>query len=554
MLKVIKEFKYKHIILLLILSIFTFWRMLKPGMYSTQDFHLFRLYEFDKCVKSLEIPCRWAPDAGLGYGQPIFNYYGQFAYALGEIFNLAGFGTINSMKLLFILSLAGSAIFMFYLAKRVWKNDMVALLSSVLYLFAPYRSVDVWVRGALPESFAFVFYPLIFLTIFNYFETKKNLHLYYFSLTLFLLIITHNLSVILFLPALIMWSLVIALRKGYKKSDILRLCTASLLSLLLSSFYLLPLVFESRFVNLASTTQGYFDFHNHFATLKQLFLSNYWGYGASNWGDGDGLSMAVGYFQWILPLILIPLALFNNKFVKAGKDKYLFFSLVATGIFYLLLTHNKSTFIWEKLPFMAFIQFPWRFLGPAIFCLSLAVGVVGNIFSKKTYLILAIVPVVVAVNFGFFREDIWYKVKDSHYTTGEEWIRQRSASIGDYLPVGAALPLNPPEAFMGNFRYEEMKSNYYLYNIEIQGGDSGSVTLPVTYFPGWTGKINGSAVGVNPDKETGNISLNLPKGLNKVELFFTNTPVRWIGNFMSLFAFVYLGSVLWKEKYGNKNS
>jgi len=107
--------------------------------------------EFDKCIKALQIPCRWAPDAGLGYGEPLFNFYGQFTYAVGEIYHLLGGSIINSVKFLFILSLAGSGISMYFLAKRIWKNDYAALVSSVVYLYAPYRSLDVWVRGALPR-------------------------------------------------------------------------------------------------------------------------------------------------------------------------------------------------------------------------------------------------------------------------------------------------------------------------------------------------------------------------------------------------------------------
>ncbi|MEK7188709.1 MAG: hypothetical protein AAB685_02560, partial [Patescibacteria group bacterium] len=156
------------IILIVLVSIPTFYRMFSPGIYSMQDFHFFRLFEFDKCVKELQIPCRWSPDAGLGYGEPLFNFYGQVSYSIGEIFHLIGFSLIDSIKILFILSLLGSAIAMYFLAKRIWKNDFAAFVSAVLYLYAPYRAVEVWVRGALPEALSFVLFPLILLCIDKY--------------------------------------------------------------------------------------------------------------------------------------------------------------------------------------------------------------------------------------------------------------------------------------------------------------------------------------------------------------------------------------------------
>src|SRR3990172_12117775 len=114
--KIINFLKVHKWFLVILLSLPTFWRLLPFGIHSMQDFHLFRLYEFDKCVESLQIPCRWAPDAGLGYGEPLFNFYGQLVYAFGEVFHLAGFSFINSLKILFILSLAASGVSMFFLA------------------------------------------------------------------------------------------------------------------------------------------------------------------------------------------------------------------------------------------------------------------------------------------------------------------------------------------------------------------------------------------------------------------------------------------------------
>ena len=154
--------KYLKIVLILILiSIPAFFRMLKPGIFSMQDFHLFRLYEFDKCVRALQIPCRWAPDAGLGYGEPLFNFYPQLSYAIGEIFHLIGFSLIDSLKILFTLSIICSTAAMYFLAKHLWKSQWAGIVSAAIYIYAPYRAVDVWVRGALPEALSFVLFPLI---------------------------------------------------------------------------------------------------------------------------------------------------------------------------------------------------------------------------------------------------------------------------------------------------------------------------------------------------------------------------------------------------------
>ncbi|KKU10079.1 MAG: hypothetical protein UX13_C0021G0009 [Candidatus Woesebacteria bacterium GW2011_GWB1_45_5] len=469
--KLIKFFRKNIFVLaILLLSVPSFYRALQFGIHSMQDFHLFRLYEFDKCVKVLQIPCRWAPDAGLGYGEPLFNFYGQLPYAFGELLHLTGISFIDSLKILFVLSLAGSGISMFFLARRLWKNDWAAVIASMMYIYAPYRAVDVWVRGALPEALSFVIFPLIILAI-----EKRNL--LGFGLLTSALILSHNLSALMFLPVMAIW---IFYRRFWKAIP------AGTLAIGVSAFYILPVIFESKFINLASTTQEYFDFRAHFLTLKQIFLNFFWGYGGSTWGDGDGLNLSVGLVQWALPVAVLVLTVWQKKL----KENKIFSVLLALGIFYLFLTHNKSTFIWESLPFMAFIQFPWRFLGVAVFCLALASGFIANLISRK--LIPIVLPVIIlillALNFSFFREDIWYRVDDSYFTTGAEWDRQRTASIGDFWPdFGHEIPDKPSDG-----KY-------------------------INYFPGW--------IGAEPDEN----------GLIPAEgTTLTDTPVRRIGNIISL--------------------
>lgn len=480
-------------ILVLILIIPTFYKMLRPGMFSTQDFHIFRQLEFDKCVKALQIPCRWAPDAGLGYGEPLFNFYGQFTYAVGEVFHLVGFSIVDSVKILFILSLLGSGVSMFFLGKEIWKNDLAALVSAILYVYAPYRAVDVWVRGALPEAFSFILFPLIILSV-----EKRNIA--YFSLLTAILIITHNLSFVMFLPLLVVW---IIYRKWWK--SIIGLVIAALIS----SFYILPVVFESKFVDLQSTITGYFDYRAHFVTFYQLFTSRVWGYGGSTWGADDGLSLSIGQIQWVLPTLLF--FVFMYRYMKARNKKFIIYHLsfiifYVMGLFYLFLAHNKSTFLWDLIPPMAYIQFPWRFLGLATFCFALSGGELISLFDKKCSLILAVLVTILSLifNISFFKEDIWYKVDDSHYITGTEWVRQRTASIGDFWPdFGHKIPDAPSDGKL------------------------------INYFPGWVG-----AAPVN--------GLIPSSGVR-----FTDTPARRIGNIISLVSF--LGFVVfslktWKEK------
>lgn len=485
------------IFLVIILVVPTFYKMLSPGIYSMQDFHFFRLLEFDKCVQSLQIPCRWAPDAGLGYGEPLFNFYGQVPYIIGEVYHLMGGTIIDSIKLLFIVSLLGSGLAMFYLARKIWGNNYSALISSIIYVYAPYRAVDVWVRAALPEALAFILFPLIILSI-----EKKSLK--GFSVLLALLVLTHNLSLIMFMPILVAW---IIYRKYWSAFY------GFIFALLISAFYVLPVMFESKYIDLASTIHGYFDYRAHFVTLGQIFFSRFWGYGGSTWGDGDGLNLSIGQIQWMLPIIIAVFLIYHSIKTKSIKSTVrnpfysTFILLFSVGLFYIFLTHNKSTILWTHIPQMAYIQFPWRFYGVATFCLALASGVIIKFFDKQKITVTTLIILsAIFLNYNFFRGDIWYKVDDSYFTTGEEWTRQRTASIGDYWPqFGHSIPSIP-----GDGKY-------------------------INYFPGWVSKT--------PPKD----------GLIPSEgAFFTDTPIRRLGNIISLtaifvFVVIFVKNKKWKR-------
>lgn len=475
------------ILILIVILIPSFAAMIKTGMFSTADFHLFRLHEFDVCIRNYQIPCRWSVNAGLGYGEPLFNFYGQLAYVPSEILHLFGMSLINSLKSGFIISIIGSAITMYYLAKKLFKDESASILVSLLYVYAPYRALDIWVRGALPEAMAFVIFPIILLSI-----EKRSWKLLAVSVSV--LILTHNLSFIMFTPVMVGW---IILRKYWSGIG------SILFSVCISAYYILPVVFESKFIDIESTTRGYFDFHNHFATLHQLFISNFWGYGASVWGPVDGLSMSVGHLQWILPLIVFAILILRKQLMN--HVVFIFYFLIAW--IFLFLTHNKATLIWETLTFMKYIQFPWRLLGVIVFCFSLAGGYIALYSGKHKAVIVSLISLIlVCINASFFKPDVWYKVDDSYYLESPEWDRQRTASIGDYWPnLGHKIPDKPSDG-----KY-------------------------INYFPGWESElppVNG---------------LILKEGS-----VFNDTPIRKIGNLISIISLAVLVSSIGRKKIWTK--
>jgi len=66
------------------------------------------------------------------------------------------------------------------------------------------------------------------------------------------------------------------------------------------------------------------------------------------------------------------------------------------------------------------------------------------------------------------------------------------------------------------------------------------------YYPGWIAKVNGREIEIDYGNRRGVIDLKLPSGANRVELKFTETPLRLFSDLISLLSFLIL--LLWARK------
>ena len=81
---------------------------------------------------------------------------------------------ITAYKVFCFLCLALSGIFMYKFLISITKNSNTSLLVSVIYLTFPYHLTDWYIRNALGEFMSFMFVPLVFLGLYNLFNTQEN--------------------------------------------------------------------------------------------------------------------------------------------------------------------------------------------------------------------------------------------------------------------------------------------------------------------------------------------------------------------------------------------
>lgn len=525
------------LVLVVALSLATTWPVFVPGYFSHHDdLQVMRIFEMRKCFADLQIPCRWVPDMGYGNGYPIFNFYGVFPYYLGAIASYI-LGYIGAAKFLFFLPLILGGVGMYLLAKELF-GRVPGLVGAALYIFAPYRALDSYVRGAVGESFALGVIPFVF-----YFGYKKNF--FGLALTLFIFLTSHNIMTLIFTPFIIAWILFCppAGRAGLYKEKwkgTKRVITSLALGFGLASFFILPAFFEKNLVQTESLVRAELDFRAQFVKVSQLFTDRSWNYAGSAPQSTDTISYQIGWPHWWLAVLAIA-AGFAVKNKKRLLGSLLFLAF-AFGIF---MTHNKSAPIWEAVKILSFVQFPWRFLSIAIFFGSLLGAYFVAFFKGKRLLTISFLIVALAglLNWRYFRpEHFYYGLTDREKLSGQNFIDQQKGALLDYLPKGALEPreLAPsiPLVVLGKAKIQDFvkKSGGWSFKANVQ--EKASIEVPVFDFAGW--RVN------YPYKAgtIGRITVDLPVGEHEVVGKFGNTPIRTFGNAVSVLSFVFLVLVI----------
>lgn len=527
------------------------------------DLQMMRQLQLEKCFLDLQIPCRWVPDMGYGFGFPLFNYYPQLPYLFGELFRLLSLPFNDVAKLTFALGIIGSGFAMYLFAKEFY-GRAGGLVSAAFYIWAPYRALDVYVRGAMNESWAWVWFPLILLGIYKLLvkdrhakKTGKTNWTILLSLSTAALLLTHNLMVVIFLPVALVWTVFwIMSSKNYL--DIRRLLLSGVLALGLAAFFTIPSIFEQKYVHIDTLTSDYFQYFAHFATFKQLFISRYWGDGPSIFGPNDEVAFPIGQVHWVvavISLLLLLLKFWRSKKLQKSDWLVIFGVIVGTGAAFMV--HEKSTFLWKMIPKLEFVQFPWRFLTLNVLGYSLAAGGVTAYLPKKilNYLAGGAVLLVVSLNWTFFKPIHDGPLTDSQKFSGEAWRIQSQAGILDYLPKEAKddptqARIQAVDIIEGEGKIVKVDSGTNWLRFSTVG-DITKVRVNLFNYPVWKAFIDQKEVPiyVANDEINGLIYIDVPSGEHNIYLKLKDTLLRKLSNMVSIFSWVGLaGYILWKKR------
>lgn len=516
----------------ILLSLFTLRPIFYEGFFSMHDdTQVGRVVAMGKAIRNGQFPVRWVSDLGFGYGYPIFNFYGPLPYYAGGAVYALGASGLTATKVMMGIGIIAAGLGMFLLTKPVF-GMTGALLSSVLYLYAPYHAVQIYVRGAVGEFWAYAFVPLILLGL-----LKKNPLL--MGLGIFAVVTSHTIMGYVSVLALTA-SLLLGTGAPRKATGF-----GLVYGLLLSAFFWLPAVFEKSYTSIDSQigpTAAYWD---HYVCLGQLWNS-LWGFAGTAVGCIDGMSFRLGKPHIILALAGIVLYL-RTRITKTQTLPSLVPWAFYLGIISLYLMLEVSFPVWKVIPNAAYMQYPWRLLLFSALSLSILGGSIPKYF-KNTGLRIAIMVVfvlgLIAVYAKLFMPQTFISANAQSYETEEE-LRFRVSQVShEYLPEDLIRPKNSTEIIRDTIEQRPEYSLKTLRETETYGmyrfvsDDEQVVTIHKAYFPGWTYIINSQTV--TPVITSGLPQVIIPEGESTLEIRFRNTWVRIVGNVLSMASWTFL--------------
>jgi len=529
------------------------------GIPAGQDIilHIFQADQFTRSLHEGVFYPRWIADFNNGYGSPNFVFYSPLSYYFVSALSIFFHSLTTSMIMAIWFSFFLSGITMYITAKKMFGGSG-SLITAIIYQILPYHLFNIYVRGAFAELFAFIWFPLIILFLYRMIEPRNPAAMIGLSVSYAMLICTHLVSGYMF-TFVIGTYLVYNYFLLKEKKRIIKPFFSLICGVGLSSVYLLPVIFERKFVQIDYIiTCSVGDYKKNYLFMVDKFE--------------EGLRKfyiplhTIVALETLLFLVIAVFITKNRQILLHSKQHkhFIFLFLVA---FFLMTPLSRP--VWDIVPGFPFLQFPWRWV--SITELSLCF-LVGYIFAHKDGTVLksirlkkAIVYLLIIL-FLASSALIWKSsiIPDSliKKIVRPEEIRNfiipyeyTPVWVKDVKKISTETDNDRVSVISGEalFDIAEWKAERRIIN--MRGISDVLVRISTFYFPGWEAILDGKKIPIRMEPETGAMLIKVPEGIHTLLVEFGDTPIRYYSKLVSLTSiFVMIFWILLTRKTGQSKA
>ena len=512
---------------------------------------------------------RWLPDLAFGYGYPFFIYREPAPLYAVMLPHLLGVSLPAASNIFYTVCIMAAGWFMFLWVKDV-SGSRAGLVSAVAYMAAPYILIDALIRGNAPESLALPLFPFL-LWMGRRWMAQGSVKTFLLSVFgLAFLSLSHNISILIFSPLFLIYLLTVGwLHQLPWRRLLVRILLLFGLGLGMTFFYTGGALLEMDEVTLSqSTTTRNNDFHFNFASWSEILAAP---------GAEDPillnppLPIRLGWVPASLAIIGISTLFWRKN--KREQRWHVVMMAAAAGLF-LFMALPISLPIWEKLPLIDFVQFPWRFIGraalPAAFLAgapfaatirsdSAPSGSRKNLFSQAALVVVVGLLLLEALPSLYPR----YCEENSFPTILNVHAYEQATGLVGIDPEGSYFPrtvLKRPKnsALEADYQAGAIPQRFDMSALPNDAtataeydklAASVKVNTPTAFtarylsfaFPGWVVSIDGLQVPITPGDPDGLITFSVPSGEHTITVRWQSTFMRTVLSLVSFLALIGVG-------------
>lgn len=482
-------------------------------------FHVTAWLELHQAWRAHEFTLGWSSLSQYAHGDPRFTFYPPLSLLIGTILTfLLPFRLVPAAIPWLILTTAGLA--MYFGAARLLPPQH-RLPASLAYMFNPYLLLTLIARYAVAEAWVQALFPLTFFWFYQTVTSRSRRSTAALSLLLAVGWLTNIPAAIIVAYSLTLLALLLAIHQRSPNPALLT-GVAQAAALLLAAFRLLPAYTERRWIA-PKALLGY-DFRDQMPTPHQHHI----------------LVLVCALFTCVAAAI----SLLSARQALPQRPRTLPFTLLTLGAISFFFELPLSDPLWARLPELAYVQFPFRFL----FLLSLTSTLL--LFYPDNAPRLRPAALAVSAALALLPFVAFARLLPLNRFPSIEQARA-AASTGfegtpEYVPArpSSVSPINAQPCAVQSLQADP---NERL--LATQATTPCRLTLPVFYYPFWTATLDASPLPIAADTN-GFIQTTIPPGTHRIDLRFApSSPTRTLANLISLATLLVIAPFLrWRAK------
>jgi uncharacterized membrane protein len=463
--------------------------------------HLSVLRQLDAAMRTGELYPRWQPELNKGYGLPWLNYYPPGFYWLAEIFAVATGDALDALFLVCVLLTIGCAVATYMLARQFFSRAASAG-AAAFYVLAPYRQLDLYWRGALPELAGFVFVPVIVLLAYRAGSAGRLRWIAALGLVHGLYLMTHvPVAYLLTLTLGVYGVLWAAMQRDVRIA--LRIAAGLAWGFAIGAVYWLVAMLERKHVRETFSTD--FPYHGSYVVLAP--------------GDPFVLMLNASFAALAFALVATWVA---SRAEAADPQKRIFRILAAATVF---MVTPYSIYLGRLIPNINSVSFAWRWIVIGALFVALVVAMVLERVREAPRAYGVLLVAALALNVGtsvrlmvraFEKPNL-----DAPVSFVETGFVPGRAGDPEKLPDDAPLAAVVPNAgHVAVVKWEPLRRE-----VLVTAAQPSDLHLRTYRFRGWTARIDGRPTAIGID-EYGAQVVRLAPGRHRVVVTFENPRTR----------------------------